>query len=251
MPDSPSDPRFSVRGEPWAGERPPRPHKSRHHIRAKPDIPAELDALRDSIHAEPDHEDTGEAARRFANWFETGRRRTTALSSAVSVGLAALAAGPFAIVGALMTGRQTAFSLIYVILFGPITEELLKQSGIVFLLERLPYRIRTRGQIVGGAVCAALVFACVENLLYRHLYCAGLPPHTLATVMTFRWLVCTALHVLCSAIASIGLIRVWEIQTRRFTPADFSRAYPFFAIAMAIHGVYNLIAVLTADRFFF
>lgn len=161
---------------------------------------------------------------------------------------AALIGGPFAIIGAFMSGRQSIFGAVYVILFGPVIEELLKQSGMVFLLEKKPYRVFASWQFVFCAAMSALFFATIENLLYIHLYSADMKIADPEFFATFRWTVCTALHVCCSVIASLGLIKVWKKQLSDGRPADLSIAYPHFLIAIAVHGCYNFIAIITGPQ---
>ena len=96
---------------------------------------------------------------------------------------------------------------------------------------------------------SALIFATVENLVYIHVYALASPLDHPAMFAEFRWTVCTALHVSCSVIASLGLIRVWHRMNERGEPADLAHAYPLFAIAMALHGLYNGAALFLGDLF--
>jgi hypothetical protein len=251
MGDSQGDADFGVAGEPWrkpggfAGD----PSESVPPTRD--DRRREIDRIRDSVFNEPGHTRVGPGRSEFAAWL-AARRNEASRPVSFAVGLlAAVMSGPFAFIGALIAGRQTAFAVVYLVLFGPITEELLKQSGMIYLVERLPYRVFTRWQLVIGAVVGALIFASVENLIYLNLYFAGLPAETLTALAAFRWRVCTALHVFCSLIASLGLVKVWRQQTIDARPANLAVAFPYFAVAIAVHGLYNLIAVLTRGMWFF
>ena len=114
-------------------------------------------------------------------------------------------AGPFAAMGAFMSGRQTVFRILYLILFAPVIEELLKQSGMIYLLEKKPYRIFSGGQFIVAAIISAGVFASIENLLYIHFYSNGQTFESFSDFCCFRWGVCTSLHVVCSVIASFTI----------------------------------------------
>lgn len=41
------------------------------------------------------------------------------------------------------------------------------------------------------------------------------------------------------------MIKVWRRHTAEAKPADLSLGYPYFVTAIAVHGVYNLIAIVT------
>jgi RsiW-degrading membrane proteinase PrsW (M82 family) len=162
---------------------------------------------------------------------------------------AALMAGPFAAMGAFMAGRQTWFRILYLILFAPVIEELLKQSGMIYLLEKKPYRLFSAGQFVIAAIISAAVFASIENLLYIHFYANGQTFENFARFCWFRWTVCTSLHLVCSIIASFGLVRVWKKQLADGRAADLAFGFKYFVAAMAIHGIYNLAAAIINPRF--
>jgi hypothetical protein len=211
---------------------------------------AEIDAIRDAVANEPHlaHAATAGAPPAFHIWLDDRRQRCRLFGNLGVTLLAALVGGPFAIAGAFITGRQGLFAGIYVVLFGPVVEELLKQSGMVYLLERRPYRIFAAWQFVVAAALSALIFATVENLMYIHLY-ADEALIDMPSFAQFRWKVCTALHVCCSVIASLGLVRVWKHQRAHGVPADLSRAFPLFVAAIAVHGIYNLCAVFLGEIF--
>lgn len=210
--------------------------------------PSEIEALRDSVFNEPSYE-TDIAAEDFRLWLKARRAQCSLAGSIALTTLAGLAGGPGAVVGAFMAGSQGYSQLAYVILFGPIIEEMLKQSGILYVLEQKPYRVFSAAQIGLAAVTSALIFAVIENLLYLNVYVAGDPAVDLEELARFRWTVCTALHVFCSLIASMGLMAAWRKQQEDGRPLDLQRAYPYFVVAMAAHGIYNLIAISFGTSF--
>ena len=208
----------------------------------------EISTIRDSVSNEPAF--TGELKQaHLGQWLIEKRAQCTIEGNIAITLLAALVAGPFAVIGAFMTGQQTVFGVIYLILFGPVIEELLKQSGMVYLLEKRPYRIFSMWQFILAAVISSLVFATIENLLYINLYVSSESLNNPFAFACYRWTVCTLLHVGCSIIASFGLIRVWKKQQADGRAADLAHAFWPFAAAMTIHGLYNLFTVLVDYQF--
>jgi RsiW-degrading membrane proteinase PrsW (M82 family) len=211
----------------------------------------EIDAIRDAVGNEPHLAMDVEGRRAslvYLDWLEEKRRDTTLAGTLAVTLAAALVGGPFAIGGAFMAGRPGLAGAFYIILFGPIVEELLKQSGMIYLLERKPYRIVSSLQFACSAALSALIFATFENLLYLQVFTAGADIDREA-LARFRWPVCTALHMCCAVIASLGLTRVWRKVLAEGKPADLSYAFPLFAIAIGVHGFYNLFAMLFSDIF--
>lgn len=208
----------------------------------------EISTMRDLVANEPAFSGVLEQAP-LGEWIQRKRSECSASGSLLVTVMAALIAGPFAIAGVFLSGTQTSWHLIYLILFGPIIEELLKQSGMIYLLEKRPYRLFTAWQFVLAAVISSLVFAAVENELYIHLYTRPAMFANPQAFVFYRWTVCTLLHVTCSIVASIGLMNVWQKQMADGRAADLSHAFGYFATAMGIHGVYNLTVSLINHRF--
>lgn len=208
----------------------------------------EIGTMRDLVDNEPAFSGVLEQAG-LGEWIQRKRSSCSAAGSLLVTLIAALAAGPFAVVGVFLSGSQTSWHLVYLILFGPIIEELLKQSGMIYLLEKRPYRLFTAWQFVLAAVISSLVFAAVENVLYVHLYTRPAMFNDPQAYVFYRWTVCTLLHVSCSVVASIGLINVWQKQLADGRAADLAHAFRYFAIAMGIHGCYNLAVTLINHRF--
>ena len=239
---------FSAKFEPahQNGDFEPDPsEKTAAKVNTKPD---ELTSIRDSAFNEPaitlSHDQPY-----LGSWIEKKRGECSPAGNLSVALLAAMLGGPFAILGAFMAGKQGWYGLIYIVVFAPVIEELLKQSGMIYLLERKPYRVFAAWQFVFSALVSALVFATIENALYINVYTrpsAFVNPEFFAR---FRWLVCTAIHLLCSAIASVGMMRVWKKQLADGKPADLSAAFRYFVIAITIHGLYNLTAIFL-NRFF-
>ena len=96
---------------------------------------------------------------------------------------------------------------------------------------------------------SALIFATIENLLYLNVYVPTTASAKLEALAQFRWRVCTTLHVTCALVASLGVAQAWKQQLRDGQPVQLSIAYPYFVTAIAMHGVYNFIALNLGDLF--
>jgi RsiW-degrading membrane proteinase PrsW (M82 family) len=242
------DKHFSVEHEPALSGTPCRPDPAECRAAATGGPPSELEAMRDSLAGEPalsQHYDPAE----WTRWIREKRARCTTLGSLGVTLLAAVLGGPFAVIGAIISGHQGAGPVVYTILFAPVVEELLKQSGMTFVLEMKPYRVFAAWQFVFAAVVSGFAFGAIENLVYMGRFAAMLSPEDLVRLIAYRWAVCTPLHIVCATIASLGLVRAWKRQLRLGGAADLAAASPFFAAAMALHGLYNLSATLLGPRF--
>ena len=160
--------------------------------------------------------------------------------------IAGLAGGFFAIPAIFLSGISlwSLFNLILLVFLGPFAEEALKQSGAIFQLEKMRGSIRYDWQFFLSGVLGGAVFSIMENLIYQHIYLSRLSQEKLALVMAFRWTICTMLHILCTVVSSLGLRRVWRESLAKERPCRISGAFPWFAAATAIHGLYNLTVTL-------
>ena len=156
--------------------------------------------------------------------------------------------GIFAVPAIFLNGNASWIGFLVTVFLGPFAEETLKQSGAVFQLEKMRGSLRYSWQFFLSGVLGGAVFSVLENLTYRYVYLAKLPPEKLAAVMTFRWTVCTALHILTTVVSSMGLCRVWQESLEKERPCQLSDAFPWFAAATFIHGLYNF-TVLLLDPF--
>jgi hypothetical protein len=176
----------------------------------------------------------------YRNWLLARRNKTSAGRSWAVTLLVAAAAGPWAILGALLGGRPTAFGLVMVVLFAPVVEETMKVAAAFYVVEKRPFLFRSAWQIALCALAGGLVFAAIENLLYLHIYVPDPQPW----LVRWRWTVCVALHSGCSTIAGLGLVRVWRGAWRRLDRPMPQQAFPLWLIAVILHGTYNGLAVL-------
>ncbi len=239
---------FSVEHEPALSGGPGKADPAESRAAPPGSRPGDLEALRDSVASEPALPERRDPAE-WNRWLARKRSECTLPGNLGVTLLAALLGGPFAVIGALVSGQQGAGPAIYSIVFAPVIEELLKQSGMTFVLEKQPYRVFAAWQFLFAAVVSGFVFAAVENLVYAGRFAAGLSPHELARLAAYRWTVCTALHVFCAAVASLGLVQAWKKHVREGGPAELGAALPWFVVAMVVHGLYNLAAMLFGPRF--
>ena len=166
--------------------------------------------------------------------------------------LAGIAGGFFAVPAVLLDSLSSMLGFILGILVqvvvGPFAEETLKQSGAIFQLEKMRGSIRYDLQFFLSGALGGVVFSVLENLIYQYIYLRSLSPEKLASVMAFRWTICMALHILCTVVSSMGLRRVWRESLDKERPFRLSDAFPWFAAATAVHGLYNL-SVMLLDPF--
>lgn len=176
----------------------------------------------------------------YAHWLEGHRAATTPAESWGRVILLMLVAGPWAIIGA-MFGRGESFgSALALILGAPVIEEMLKVAAALYVVERRPFWFISPGQIVLCGMASGFCFAAIENVLYLFVYIENPTPW----LWVWRWTVCVALHVVCSLVASLGLVRAWKQVWSERRLGGLEGTVPFLVAAMIIHGVYNAFAVV-------
>ena len=239
---------FSIEREPALGGGPFESDPAERRAASAESVPSELETLRDSVANEPalpQHRDHA----RWSQWLAEKRSRCTLAGNLGVTLAAALLGGPFAILGAFFTHQQGVGWLVFPIVFAPIVEELLKQSGMIYLVEKKPYRVFAWWQFVFAAVLSALAFAAIENFVYIQVHSLRADADDVARLAHFRWTVCTSMHLVSASIASLGMIRVWQKQLRQGRPAELSDAFGFFAVAMIVHGVYNTWAIFWGPEF--
>ncbi len=231
----------SVHGEPHFQEGQRRPDPSEWTAERTSEPRDAIQAARESIHAEPWMEGGGAPAALDAE-LRWRRGETTRAGDVGVTALAALLGGPAAIVGAFAGSQGGAIGALYVVVLGPFLEEIVKQSGSIYLLERKPWRLFSPWQFVVAGAVAGLGFGLIENLLYFHVYQVPRDPWT----WNLRWYGCTTLHVVCSIVGSLGLRRVWRRFLETGGPVDLAPAHPFLLAAILLHAAWNAMAVGTA-----
>lgn len=171
----------------------------------------------------------------YAHWLDDGRARWGFARSWGLALLVALAAGPWAVAGALFNSGQSFSGTLMLIVFGPVTEELMKIAGVILVIEKWPFAFRSSIQVILCSVAGGLAFAAIENLLYLFVYVENPTPQ----LVLWRWTVCVALHTVCSFIAGLGAVRVWRRVWTDRAPPRLALAFPFIVAATVTHGLYN------------
>jgi hypothetical protein len=174
----------------------------------------------------------------YRDHLAAGLCRTSVPTTWLATAGAALAAGPWAILAAIL-GTSADTQGMAMVVVGPLCEEVAKVAVAFLIVERWPWLFRWRVQVLTAAVAGGLVFAVIENLLYLNVYVPDPEPW----LVQWRWTVCVALHTGCSLIAGLGVARVWSACWRTHQPPDGNHAIPFIAAAALIHGLYNFLAL--------
>ena len=189
-----------------------------------------------------------DGAMTYAAWIKRRRERMTASRSWVISILLALAAGPLAVIGTFWGSGGTWISLLALVLFGPAIEEVMKTAAIAYVVEKRPYLLRSRVQIMLSVLVSGVAFAAIENVLYLRVYIPDPSPG----LVQWRWTVCVALHAACCMITGLGLSRMWKTALDTNKKPDVSTGFPYLLVAVVVHGAYNAFAiVLSATSFQF
>lgn len=178
----------------------------------------------------------------YETWLKQGLAATGWRKSWLVTLVAALLAGPWAILGAFL-GQGTNFSpltILTVVVIGPVIEEVMKMAVPFYIVEKRPFWFRSPFQIIICALAGGLAFAIIENLLYLNVYVPD-PPKAL---IAWRWSVCTALHMGCSLIVGLGVMKVWQGIWGDWKRADLESAFPMMLFAVGLHGAYNFAAIM-------
>ena len=171
----------------------------------------------------------------YSSWVARNIEQMTWFDSWAVTMLVALAAGPWGVMGAFAGANATGFALLAVCVFGPVVEEVTKVAMALWVIEKRPYLFLSGGQILICAACGGLAFASIENLIYIYVY---VPNHS-AEFVAFRWTVCVALHMTCSTLAGLGLVKVWREAITRLQKPRLELCYGWLVTAMVGHGLYN------------
>ena len=178
----------------------------------------------------------------FGSIYRERLSTTTESSRWIAVGLAAVVAGPFAILGALLgAGGTASFAfLLVVVAFGPLAEEVLKASGALYLAEQRPWLVPAGWVLPLVTLMAGLVFASIENLVYLNVYISDPTPE----IIRWRWIAGPLLHGATSFIAGLGVRRMWIVTNREHRVPRMRHAAPYLIAAVLVHGLYNLTVTL-------
>lgn len=178
-----------------------------------------------------------QAESRYSEWLTERIAETPGIYGWLTALGIALVGGVWAVLGAIISGAGGVAGIVIV---GPVSEEVMKIALVVIVIETKPHLFSNRLQLFMAAAASALGFAVIENLVYLNVYIDE-PSSTLAS---WRWSVCTALHVGCTIIAALGAARMWRRAIDALRPAVISDALPAVMTAAVVHGAYNGFCVL-------
>lgn len=180
----------------------------------------------------------GERLRSLAAHTSDTRARRTALLIALAGGLLAIPAALFPFHPLLPFATMIP---IHVLLSEPILKEITKIGTTAIVLEIAPHRFKRVEQIQVAAIGSAFGFAIIENVIYLSVFASG----SSIWLIIFRWTVYIAMHVLCTSIATRGLVSVWQRTMSEGRRPVITRAFPQILIAIILHASFNF-AVLIA-----
>ena len=164
--------------------------------------------------------------------------------------LCGIIGGLLSVPAVFLQGSNTKIMILLLVVFGPFVEEMCKQLGMIYQLEKVPASVKYSWQFFVVAIMGGLIFSALENLVYEHVYLAKLPAERLADVMAFRWKYCVMLHVCCPLISALGLRRVWQRSLEEGMPCKIEKAFYWFVAAMSVHGLYNLSMIFMEKNLF-
>ena len=176
----------------------------------------------------------------YAAWLTERRASTSTLETWCMTGGLAVAAGPLAILGAVMSGGQTLIGVLIIVVFAPVVEEVMKVAAATWTIERRPFWFSSSAQVLICCLCGGLVFAVIENVIYLRFYIPDPTPH----IVAWRWTVCVALHAGCSSIAGLGLARIWRRTMKEKARPELGAGFSYLLTAILVHASYNALAVL-------
>lgn len=184
-----------------------------------------------------------EGAPTYAEWLTRKIAETTPLVSWRTTLLIVLSAGPWGVVGAIiaqMSAGELSFGgALAAIVVAPVTEEIAKVAAALWVVEKRPYLFVSPVQIMLCAAAGGLAFATIENVMYLYVY----TPAPSAAFALWRWTVCTGLHLGCSSLAGVALVRIWRAAISERRRPELALGAPWFTAAMVCHGLYNTAAL--------
>lgn len=183
-----------------------------------------------------------EGAATYANRLLAAKSRTPRYRTWLVTGAVALAAGPWAVLGAFLGAQGADSAVLVVVVVAPLTEEVLKVSAPLLVVEIWPHLFSCASQILLASVASGFVFAAIENVIYLYVYI----PQPSEELIRWRWTVCVAVHVVCSLVAGVGVAKVWRGVWARLSRPRLESAFAYIAAAAIAHGAYNAFATVRA-----
>ena len=152
--------------------------------------------------------------------------------------LVAVAGGVLGIMGAVIQEVRAGGWLLLPILGAPVIEEALKPAGVYILLARWPFVLRSQWFTAFLSALGGLTFGVLEAFVYVSVY-ADNPPDWF---VTYRFTLPLVLHTTGSFIVGLAINRSLVDWAQGRAPLP-KRSRNLYFTAMAIHGIFNAIAV--------
>ncbi len=178
------------------------------------------------------YEPPREGEESYTHWVAQRSKAVTARTSWSAVLVALIAGVPLSI-GCAFVAAQVALHLFVGV--APIVSELLKVAGAWILIERFGYMIRRSGQIYLVTLGTAMLAAVAQNIVYLTLYFAPAP----IELILYRWTMGPILHLICTAVATKGLVEVWERSVAEHRLPATAEAVSTIILAILLHGAVN------------
>ena len=181
----------------------------------------------------------------FNDWLARRQAATSGSECWRWAWLTAFLGAPWAILAAVLGTAPAGFwggtPVIYLVVFFGLTIEEVMKIGLASLwVETRPYVFKNPDQIWLATLGAAFGFSAIENVLYVHMPWSNAPDY----IILWRWTITLGMHVGCTALATRGLIAVWERCVNERRPADLTKAFPAIVTSISVHASYNAFVVL-------
>lgn len=179
----------------------------------------------------------------YANWLRAKMAATSSDKTWAVTLFCLLFGGIWAVLAAMVNNSLVGGSiLIIAVIFAPVIEEVMKVALAAWIVETRPYLFKSKLQIRIAIIASGATFGILENIYYVTLILPKV--NAPESMYTFRWIVCTSLHIITTIITSIGIARSWSDATTNLREPSLDRAYPWLLAGIILHGLYNGGAVL-------
>ncbi|HET8944167.1 MAG TPA: PrsW family glutamic-type intramembrane protease [Dehalococcoidia bacterium] len=155
--------------------------------------------------------------------------------------LIAITGGVLGILGAVIQEVRTGGFILLPIVGAPIIEEALKPTGVYILLARWPLVVRNQLYTAMITGLAGLTFGLIESALYVAAFADDAP----GWFPLYRFTVPVAMHTTASFIAGLGINRSLADWAQGRAPLA-KRSRNLYFTAMALHGIFNTVAITLA-----
>ncbi|HET9477243.1 MAG TPA: PrsW family glutamic-type intramembrane protease [Dehalococcoidia bacterium] len=156
-------------------------------------------------------------------------------------GLIAVGGGVLGIFGAVIQELRAGGLILLPIVGAPIIEEALKPTGVYILLARWPFVVRNQVYTAIITGLAGLTFGLIESALYVAAFADDAP----GWFPLYRFTIPVAMHTTASFIVGLGINRSLADWAQGRAPLA-KRSRNVYFTAMALHGIFNTVAITLA-----